>query len=163
MGVVVAQDATGQESPLRNAQAYIDRGNAFYNKRDYDRAIADYTQAIQLDPKLVKGYINRGLVFANKGDNDRAIADLNQATQLDPKSALAYINRGNSFINKGDTDSAIADFNQAIQLDPKSAHERGIDQVLATLQQKSQAQSTFARQRALEENQRVVREQELKR
>ena len=28
--------------------AYLDRGDAYANKKDYDRAIADYTQAIPL-------------------------------------------------------------------------------------------------------------------
>jgi hypothetical protein len=37
-------------------------------------------------------------------------------------------------------DRAIADFTQAIRLDPKYAREKGIEQMLATLQ-KSQAQT----------------------
>jgi tetratricopeptide (TPR) repeat protein len=36
----------------KNAQAYYDRGNAYYNKGDRDRAIADLTQVITLDPKF---------------------------------------------------------------------------------------------------------------
>ena len=52
---------------------------------DLDRAIADYTQAIQLNPKYAPAYYNRGSAWGNKGDFDRAIADYSQAILLDPK------------------------------------------------------------------------------
>jgi len=119
--VVVAHDATGQETPLPNAQSYVNRGVAYYNKDDDDRAIADFTQAIQLNPKYAVAYNDRGLAYDKKGDTDRAIADYTKAIQLDPKYAVAYNNRGNAYYTKGDTDRAIADFTEAIQLDPKLA------------------------------------------
>ena len=31
--------------------AYYDRGVAYYEKRDYDKALRDLSQAIKLDPK----------------------------------------------------------------------------------------------------------------
>lgn len=62
--------------------AYNDRGNAFQAKRDFDRAIADHSEAIRLDPKNARAYDNRGTAWQEKGDFDRAIADYNQAIQL---------------------------------------------------------------------------------
>mgnify|MGYP001595382467 CR=1 FL=1 len=44
----------------------------YYNKGDYDRAIADYTRAIELDPKDAITYSNRGIVYYNKGEYDYA-------------------------------------------------------------------------------------------
>ena len=35
----------------RGKAAYNNRGNAYFAKKDYDHAIADYTEAIRLDPK----------------------------------------------------------------------------------------------------------------
>lgn len=98
---------------------YNARGFHYAGKSDYDRAIADYTEAIRLDPKYVLSYNNRGNAYLDKGDSDRGIADYNQAMRLDPKDALAYYNRGNAYYDKGDDDRAIADFAEAIQLDPK--------------------------------------------
>jgi tetratricopeptide (TPR) repeat protein len=43
------------------AWAYNNRGNAYKDKGEVDRAIADYDQALRLDPKYVKAYINRGV------------------------------------------------------------------------------------------------------
>ena len=36
----------------KDALAYLNRGNTWYDKREYDKAIADYNTAIALDPKL---------------------------------------------------------------------------------------------------------------
>ena len=66
--------------------AFFDRGNAYSDKGDNDRAIADYSEAIRLDPKhSPRPTQRRGLAYRDKGDYDRAIADYNEAIRLDPK------------------------------------------------------------------------------
>jgi tetratricopeptide (TPR) repeat protein len=87
-------------------------------KAVYDRAIADYTQALRLDPNIALAYNNRGMAYAGKGDYDRAIADYTQALRLDPNIALAHNNRGMAYADKGDYDWAIADYTQALRIDP---------------------------------------------
>jgi len=77
---------------------------------DLDKAIADYTQAIRLDPDLAEVYGVRGLAYSQKGDFDKAIADCNQAIRLGPDFAEAYTNRGVAYDNKGDLDKAFADW-----------------------------------------------------
>ena len=99
---------------------YYNRGIEYDEKRDYDRAIADYNEVIRLDPIYAKAYCDRGNAWRNKGDLDRAIADYNEAIRLDPK-AKTYNNRGIASRAKGDLDRAIADYNEAIRLDPKDA------------------------------------------
>ena len=51
---------------------------------DYDRAIADFGQVLQLEPKNAHAFNNLGLAYRSKGDLDRAIADFDQAVRLDP-------------------------------------------------------------------------------
>ncbi len=102
---------------------------AYRDKGDNDRAIADYNEAIRLDPKYAIAYNNRGIAYRAKGDNDRAIADYSEAIRLDPKYAVAFNNRGIAYRAKGDHDRAIADYSEAIRLDPKYAsafNSRGI-------------------------------------
>jgi Tfp pilus assembly protein PilF len=73
IGVVVAQDATAQETPLPNAQTYINRSLAYSNKDDNDRAIADFTQAIQLGTKDARALINRGIATTRTTISSSAI------------------------------------------------------------------------------------------
>ena len=55
-----------QESPRNRAVAYKNRGNAWNAKGDHDRAIADYSEAIRLDPDYAIAYNNRGLAWTDK-------------------------------------------------------------------------------------------------
>src|SRR5262245_37976109 len=71
---------------------YNNRGYAYRNKGDYDRAIADHNEAIRLDPKNASAYSYRGLAYDEKGEYDRAIADHNEAIRLDPKDTGVYNN-----------------------------------------------------------------------
>ena len=106
---------TSSETP-NDAKGYLDRAVEYYNKGDYDRAIADYTQAIRLDPNDANAYSYRAIAYNYKGDYDRAIADCTQTIRLDPNNTPAYYERGYAYNRKGDYDRAIADFTQAIRL-----------------------------------------------
>jgi tetratricopeptide (TPR) repeat protein len=89
--------------------------------RVFDQAIADFTQALRLDPDNANAYNERGSAYAAKGDYDQALADYNQAIRLDPNDTHAYNNRGLAYAKKKDYDRAIADYNQAIRLNSNNA------------------------------------------
>jgi tetratricopeptide (TPR) repeat protein len=97
------------------------RGAAYAAKHDYDRAIADFDEAIRLDPKSSSAIGYRGFAYDAKQDYDRAIADYNEAIRLDPKSSSNVENRGAAYAAKQDYNRAIADYTEAIRLDSKSA------------------------------------------
>jgi tetratricopeptide (TPR) repeat protein len=64
--------------------AYNGRGVTYYNKGDYERAIADYTHAIGLNPNYALAFKNRGLAYEKTGAKDKSKADLATAHRLDP-------------------------------------------------------------------------------
>ena len=94
------------------------RGNDYYRKGEYDRAIANYAKAIALNPNDAISYNNRGLAYRKKGEVDRAIADHSKAIALNPKYFFAYYNRANAHKKKGDKEPAIADYRKALEIDP---------------------------------------------
>jgi lipoprotein NlpI len=109
--------------------AYLNRGLAYDAEGDYDHALADYDQAIRLDPNNATAYNNRGNAYQKMDYNERAIADYNEAIRLDPKYAAAYNDRGHAYQKKSNNDRAMADYNEAIRLDPKYAtayYNRGL-------------------------------------
>jgi len=108
------------EPAYNHSAAYFKRGNAWVAQHDYDRAIADYDQVINLDPSFADAYYNRGIVLFHKGADDRALADFDKAISLDPKDADARNHRGLVWVRKGDYDRAIAEYDQAIAHGPKS-------------------------------------------
>ena len=107
-----------RESSENRSFAYTNRGNAYDDKGEVDRAIADYTKAIALDPNYAFAYNNRGLTYEKKGEIDRAIADYTKAIALDPNDATAYTNRGVACYMSGDKEQAIADFRTALEINP---------------------------------------------
>jgi Flp pilus assembly protein TadD len=58
----------------------------------YDRAIADYNEALRLDPNKTNAYVNRGYAYSNKGDYRHARAEYEKALQLDPNNTTARNN-----------------------------------------------------------------------
>ena len=101
------------------ASLHAMRGAELSRSGQHDLALADYDQAIRIEPKAASIYTGRANVYSAKGDSDRAIADFGQAIRLDPRFTLAYFDRGNAHATKGTMDAAIADYSQAIRLDPK--------------------------------------------
>jgi tetratricopeptide (TPR) repeat protein len=98
--------------------AFYSRGVALHDERDYDGAIADYTESLRLKPDFAHAFYNRGLAHQTKGDYDRAITDYTEAIRLDPTYFRAYKNRGLAYRAKGDMSDANSDLNEASRLSP---------------------------------------------
>ena len=98
------------------AVQHYNRGVELQEEGNYEQAILEYTNAIELDPNFADAYYNRGIAYKNKGEFDNAIADYSRAIELDPNHTWAYYNRGNAYILKGEFDNAIADFNKVIEV-----------------------------------------------
>src|SRR5581483_10877439 len=84
---------------------------------DLDGAIADYDQALRLNPQLACALNNRGTAWKAKGDLDRAMVDYSRAIRLDERYAVPYLNRGIVHLLQGREAEAEQDFSQALKLD----------------------------------------------
>jgi tetratricopeptide (TPR) repeat protein len=99
---------------------YLLSGNDKFDRGNYQGALADYNQAIQLNPKYAEAYNNRGNLRTRLRDARGALADYNRAISLRPNSNLAYLNRGvlkDSQLN--DYKGALADYDKCLSFDPQ--------------------------------------------
>jgi tetratricopeptide (TPR) repeat protein len=111
----------GPKLPAKQrAVAHVNRGIAYYDGGDLNRALADYNHAIRLDPKNAEALHNRADLHLRTGQLDDAIADYGRAIALNPKFASAFNGRGNALREVGKVDEALADYDRAIKLDPRS-------------------------------------------
>ena len=116
--------ASGRYRGRALVNAHLTRALSQTAKDEHDRAIADFTAAIRLDPTRAAAYQGRGESHLAQGNQERALPDLNEAIRLDPKSVTAFVYRGVILGARGEHDRAIIDFTAAIQLEPFSAELR---------------------------------------
>jgi len=114
----VIADASESIRLHASAGTYNLRGSAYYDKGEYDIAIADFNDALRQGPPGGIIFHNRGNAWRGKGDYAKAITDYDQAIKLGPPSAFSWQNRGISKLALGDLDGALADINEAIRIDP---------------------------------------------
>jgi tetratricopeptide (TPR) repeat protein len=76
--------AAKAEEDAKAKVAAVNRGLAYSAKKDYDRTIADYSEAIKLDPKYASAFYWRGKAKQMKGDASGGAADISKAKELDP-------------------------------------------------------------------------------
>jgi tetratricopeptide (TPR) repeat protein len=101
----------------KSADAYIRSGVSHATSGDYDRAIADFSEAIRIDPATSAAFIERGNVYGVKHDFDRASADFTEAMRLDPGHSyyLGLYRRGLLRTKNGDLTGGKADMIAARQ------------------------------------------------
>ncbi len=74
---------------LGDMESYHSRGVAWLGKQEYERAIADFTQAAKLEHQSYSIYISRAEATEKKGDRDASIADYRRALVLAPDKATS--------------------------------------------------------------------------
>lgn len=122
-------------SPFRGpliAFAYEGRGRIALRHGDHPRAIADFNEAIHLNPNRASLYRDRALAYRQNGEPELAIADYDEAIALDPRLAAPYRERGLALAAKRDLDRAILSYSTAVRLDPSDAQVR-LDRGMAFL------------------------------
>jgi tetratricopeptide (TPR) repeat protein len=94
--------------------AYAERGFAKMEQGLYKEALADYNEAVRLDPAEEEYFLNRGLIREKTKDYDGAYEDYTQAIVLKPDFDKAWLNRGNLLARSGKLLEAIEDYTVAI-------------------------------------------------
>jgi tetratricopeptide (TPR) repeat protein len=84
------------------------------------RAIADYDEALRLEPHRARTYSNRSAAYRKLGRAERAIEDVSAAIRIDPTQPEFFDNRGLDLAGNGDYARAIADYDEAIKIRPEA-------------------------------------------
>ena len=113
-----------------SALAYYNRGSArYYAREELDKAAADLTTALRLDPNQHRVYRMRGLVHSQQGNWAGMRDDCSSALQFQPTSAELFNLRGTACYRLHDYDAALTNFERAVDLDAsrhESIYNRGL-------------------------------------
>ena len=105
----------------KNAGLYYNRGLTYQYLKKHNEALADYNEAIKLNPKFAEAYNNRGNVYQELKEYKQALADYDKAIKLNSNNAEAYNNRGTVYARLEKYTEAIKDFKKVIKLNPNDA------------------------------------------
>lgn len=113
---------------MNTTEELSQRGTLLLSKNDYLGAIADFSEAIRLNPNNTFAYNSLAVAKHYAKDFDGALATFQRLLEIDPQDITAYQNRGNVYFELKQWDKAISDWTQMIRLapnDPKGYTNRG--------------------------------------
>lgn len=93
---------------------YNHRGLALAAVGDYERAIADFTTAIEMAPEQARAFTHRGVALRMAGRPDEALRDLDRALEIQPTWADALYARALVRYDLGDVPEALRDCDRAL-------------------------------------------------
>jgi tetratricopeptide (TPR) repeat protein len=100
---------------------YLNRAGIWTDRKEFDKAIADYTATLRLEPKNQIALRSRATLYIDhKKDYAGAVADLNEYLKGIPQSAGALALRGLAYEQLKDNDRALADYTATLALEPKN-------------------------------------------
>lgn len=119
------------EVNLKDKQAvhFYQQGLKKCHKLNYQEAIADYTEALKLNPELVEAYYQRGFAQSQLSNHREAFADYTEALQRNDRIPEIYYYRGLTRFKLANIPGALEDLNQAIAMNPHYAaayYHRGL-------------------------------------
>ena len=103
----------------KDEDAWRDRAYVRANNQDYDGVYADFSQAIQLNPKDARAYVNRGSL--PRASTAQRLADFDTALRLNPAYAGAWLGKAGLYDDSGDFAGAVAAYGAVIKLLPDNA------------------------------------------
>ena len=97
-----------------NSRSYPSRAYCYVRIGAYNEAIADYTKALENDPKNLQYLHNRGFCYERVAEYEKAIVDFSEEINISSSSASYFI-RGYCYDSMGQLEKAIMDYSAALQ------------------------------------------------
>jgi tetratricopeptide (TPR) repeat protein len=101
-----------------NHYIYNHRGLVYFTLSEYNKAINDFTMAIQMAPKDTRVYTNRGLTYRMLKRYDDSLKDFNKSLELNPLWPDTFYGRSLTYYDLGDIKHALEDCDKAISIKP---------------------------------------------
>lgn len=105
-------------SLVRRSIVTLERGSLMARKGEFEKAAADYDEAIKINPRNAMAYVYRAGSLDNRGESDDALKDYAEAIRINPREYFAYCYRGVAFFRQGEIENALTDFAKAIEMNP---------------------------------------------
>jgi cytochrome c-type biogenesis protein CcmH/NrfG len=125
---MVAQDP-------KNAKAWIQLGNDYFDTHQAQKAIDAYSKALELQPNDPNVLTDQGVMYREVGQYDKALANFEKANKADPSHVTSLFNQGVVWAyDKKDPKKATAIWQRVMQAEPNGPNGAKARQAIADLQ-----------------------------
>ncbi len=112
-------DDTVKKSPGK-ARPYFYRGNALMEAGKIEKAIKDYSAAIEINPNHQFAFNNRGKAYFELGNYEKAYNDLTTDIKINPGEWIGYFNKGKVYDAIGQYNNAVEEFKKSASIKPRA-------------------------------------------
>ncbi|MCJ1481131.1 hypothetical protein MMC06_001287 [Schaereria dolodes] len=109
---LVSTDVSPQPKPMIDAEACKVAGNKFFKMKDYDKAIREYSKAIEADPESATYLSNRSAALMSANRFHAALEDAKVADELEPGNSKVLHRLGRIYTNLGRPAEALDIYSQ---------------------------------------------------
>lgn len=103
--------------------ALMDKGDEFYERKEFEAALNSWTKAAQLDPNNAKAHNNRAAALFELGRHQEAIEACSEALRVQPGYAIAHMTRGEIYAAMGNRDAVMREYMALNTIDEELAQE----------------------------------------
>jgi tetratricopeptide (TPR) repeat protein len=108
-----------------NDYSFVRAGNEFFRRGEADNAIAEYREALRLNPNNVQAHLKMGFLLYNvKKKSKEGMAHLEKAIRLDPDDAFAHHDLGMALLHQRKFDQAIRHLSEALRRMPQGVDKQ---------------------------------------
>lgn len=139
-----AAKSTAISANSKDVKALLEKATTSIQKKQWQQALIDLSDAIKLDPKSGEAFFHRASLLADAGQAQAALSDFSKAIELLPNDPKLRHTRGFFLMTHKQVEAAIADFTKAIELNPQHSqafNNRGL--ALLTKGDKAKAVADF--------------------
>ena len=98
--------------------AYLEKGKAYFEEGNYDKAKIEFRNVLQIDPKFAEGFYMMGLMEEKNKNLRKAFGNFAKAVELDPTHINAQAKLGQFYLLGGEIDKAKETLDIVVKIDP---------------------------------------------
>jgi putative GTP pyrophosphokinase len=101
-----------------NSVIYNHRGMVYFVLGEYEKAVQDFTHAVQLNQNNFRAYNNRGLVYRMLKKHERAFEDFESSLEIEALQTDAYFGRSQLYFELCNYPKALEDCKKVLNINP---------------------------------------------
>ena len=102
----------------QNPELLVQRGYAWQDAKDFNRAMADFSRAIEIEPFCVNALAASGSLRYIEGDYDLSVDFCSRAVGIEPNNVAALCTRAAAHLKLGRPERALEGFERILNMAP---------------------------------------------